>query len=170
MRVVVTGTPGTGKTTATSHVGTSLRVIHLNDVIEAHEFITGTDPERGSWIADLGAVRDWFIDQDDVLVESHIAHHLPADRVIVLRCHPETVKRRLVARGDSVTKARENAECEALDLILSEAVSTHGRSMVFEIDTTDAHPTHVANEIDAIIQGDREPNTGTVSFSEYLLR
>ena len=168
MRVVVTGTPGTGKTTATERLDTDLDVVHLNDVIEREGLTTGRDDERDSLVADLDAVREWVGDRDDVLVESHLAHHLDADRVVVLRCHPETLDARLRDRGESATSAAENAESEALDVVLSEAVERHGLDRVFEIETTDSSPEDVAAEIERVIDGDREPSAGEVSYVEYL--
>jgi adenylate kinase len=168
VRVAVTGTPGTGKTTAVEHVDTELEVVHLNDVIRERELATGTDPDRGSLVADVDALGEWLAGRDDLLVESHLAHHFPADRVVVLRCHPETLERRLRERGESAEKARENAEAEALDVVLSEAVDAHGLESVYEVDTTDRTPEEVAAEIAAVVAGDREPSAGTVDFIEYL--
>ncbi|MFB6201876.1 MAG: adenylate kinase family protein [Halorhabdus sp.] len=168
MRVAVTGTPGTGKTTATDRLETDLDVIHLNEVIEREGFSRGTDADRGSTIADLDAISEWFAGREDVLVESHLAHELPVDRVIVLRCHPETIEQRLMQRGESEASAAENAESEALDVILAEAVDAHGTDAVYEIETTDRSPPAVATEIDAVLGGEREPSAGTVSYVEYL--
>jgi len=168
MKVAVTGTPGTGKTTATELLETDLKVVHLNEVIEAEELTAGTDERRGSWIADLDAVADWLDGRDDAVVESHLAHRFDADRVVVLRCRPDELERRLVARGESREKAAENAEAEALDLILAEAVERHGEERVYEVDTTDLEPAEVAAEIRAVVAGKREPSAGIVSFVDYL--
>ena len=168
MRVAVTGTPGTGKTTATEALSTDLEVVHLNEVIEEHGFTTGHDDERDTLVADLDAVRDWFGDRDEVLVESHLAHHLDVDRVVVLRCHPEVIEQRLVERGESEATAAENAESEALDVVLSETVARHGEDGVYEIETTDRSPDAVATELGAVVAGEREPSAGTVSYVDYL--
>jgi adenylate kinase len=168
MRVVVTGTPGTGKTTATEHVETDLDVVHLNDLIREEGLDEGEDPERGSLIADIDALQERLADRDDVLIESHLAHHLDADRVIVLRCHPRQLRERLLDRGEDGAKAAENAEAEALDVVLSEAVNEHGIENVYEIDTTDRSPEAVAADIEAVIEGEREPSAGEVDFIDYL--
>ena len=168
MRVAVTGTPGTGKTTATERLDTDLDVIHLNDVIRSEGFSTGTDEERGSLVADMDALETWLDGREDAIVESHLAHNFDADRVVVLRAHPDTVVSRLRERGDSDSKAYENAESEALDVILSEAVHHHGRDCVYEIDTTDRDPEAVAAEIAAVVEGEREPSAGTVSYVDWL--
>jgi len=152
MRVAVTGTPGTGKTTAVERADTPLSVVHLNEVIRERGFDRGTDDDRGSLVADLDAV------------ESHLAHHVDADRVVVLRCHPDELERRLRERGEAESKARENAEAEMYDVVLSEAVETHGLDRVYEVDTTDREPSAVAGAIERVVAGEREPTAGEVDF------
>jgi adenylate kinase len=168
VRVAITGTPGTGKTTATDHLSTDLDIVHLNEVVKREDLTSGEDAERGTLVADLDAVREWFGDRDDVVVESHLAHQLAVDRVVVLRCHPETLSTRLRDRGEPAPKAQENAESEALDVVLAEAVERHGLGSVYEIETTDLSPEAVAREIERVLTGDREPSAGDVTFIEYL--
>jgi len=169
-RIAITGTPGTGKTTATellSDQGLDVSVVHLNDEIKSHELWSDRDVDRESLIADFEAVESHLGEWDGIL-ESHLAHHFNADRVIVLRCAPAELEKRLRERGDSTDKARENAESEALDVVLSEAVESHGQNSVYEIDTTDRSPGEVADEIAAVVEGEREPSAGEVDFTEYL--
>lgn len=168
MRVAVTGTPGTGKTTATDALDTELEVVHLNELITEEGLTTGHDQDRDSAIADLDAVRDHLDGRPDILVESHLAHNIPADRVVVLRCHPEELESRLADRGESEASITENAESEALDVVLGEAVNRHGMDSIYEIETTERSPAEVATEIDSVITGTREPSAGTVSYTAYL--
>ncbi|MFW5938737.1 MAG: AAA family ATPase, partial [Halanaeroarchaeum sp.] len=65
MRVVVTGTPGTGKTSATEVLESDLDVVHLNEAIREEELFGDVDEERDSVIADLDAIREWIGDRDD---------------------------------------------------------------------------------------------------------
>lgn len=166
MRVAVTGTPGTGKTTATALVEADLEVVHVNDLVRDEELYTEVDEARDSLVADLDAVRDRLADRDGVIVESHLAHHLDADRVVVLRCHPTDLVDRLTARGEPERKAEENAEAESLDVVLSEAVDRHGLDSIYEIDTTDRSPEAVAAEIGRVVAGERDPSAGDVDFME----
>lgn len=168
MRLAVTGTPGTGKTTATELVESDLDLVHLNELIRREELYMAVDEERDSVVADLDAVASRLEGREDVIVESHLAHHLSADRVVVLRCDPTVLEDRLRDRGASPAKATENAESEALDVILSEAVNRHGEDRVYEIDTTDRSPAAVATEIERVIDDEREPSAGTVDFTAYL--
>ena len=184
-RVAVTGTPGTGKSTATTLLADEYNVIHLNERIKGNDDLwTERDADRDTLVADLDAVREHLGDWSGVL-DSHLAHRFDVDRVIVLRCRPEAIEARLRERGESdvtaeenaepdepsralARKARENAESEALDVVLSEAVAEHGIENVYEIDTTDRDPAAVADEIRAAIEGDREPSAGTVDFIDYI--
>ncbi|QSW98908.1 adenylate kinase family protein [Haloterrigena alkaliphila] len=191
MRVAVTGTPGTGKTTASelleSRFGAdgsaadadstpesdddsapALEVIHLNRVLEDEGLYTEVDADRESKVADLDALATWLEGRDDVLIESHLAHHFAVDRVAVLRCDPDTLEERLLERGETEAKATENAESEALDVILSEAVDEHGLESVYEIDTTEREPADVADALEAVVTGEREPSAGDVDFVGYL--
>ncbi len=176
MRVAVTGTPGTGKTTAVDRLdvgdldgfGSGPETVHLNDVIREEGFDEGVDEERDTLIADLDAVTAYLAGREDLIVESHLAHRFPVDRVTVLRAHPEEIERRLEGRGESAATARENAESEALDVILAEAVEEHGREAVYEIETTDRTPDEVAAEVRAAVAGERDPSAGTVSYLDWV--
>ena len=109
-RVAVTGTPGTGKSTATDLLADDYDVIHLNDIIKNDDALwTERDADRNTLVADLDAVRERLGDWTGVL-DSHLAHRFDVDRVIVLRCRPETIEARLRERGESDATAAENAE------------------------------------------------------------
>jgi adenylate kinase len=173
MRVAVTGTPGVGKTTATERLAADseidLEVVNVNEVIESEPALTvERDEERDSMVVDITALREHFADAEDVLFESHLAHHIDTDRTVVLRCPPATVEERLVERGEPRESAQENAESEALDIVLTEAVERAGRDSVYEIDTTDLDPSAVADAIREVVASQREPSAGTVSFTGYL--
>ncbi len=180
MRLALTGTPGTGKTSASERLGDGFDVVHLNDVVREHDLWAEEDADRDSLVADVDAVREWLADRsaaaetDDganeriEVVESHLAHLFDADRVVVLRCRPDELERRLRERGETPEKARENAESEALDVVLSEAVERHGTDAVYEVDATDRTPDEVAEAVRAVAAGDREPSAGTVDYLDYL--
>lgn len=174
MRVGITGTPGTGKSTAIellatgTGLGDAFDIIHLNDVIRRDELHDGTD-DRGSLIADISALRDRLSDRDDILVESHLAHYLDnLDRIVVLRCHPDELSRRLRQRGEHQQTVADNAQVEALDLILTETLDRHARDSVYEIPTTEKTPGQVANEINGVVANDADATVGTVDYSAYL--
>lgn len=168
MKWAITGTPGTGKTTVASSLDRP--VVHLNELVEEGGFRTGRDDDRETAIADIDGLETWLAEQPaDVVVESHLAHLLPVDRVIVLRCDPTELRERLVSRTDEQTpsaKIDENVESERLDVVLVEAIERHGTDNVYEIDTTDTPVETVAQAVEDALSGRRDPSVGTVSFLE----
>lgn len=164
LRVAITGTPGTGKTSAVAALDTPLEVIDLNAAIVQQGLTSGHDVDRDTAIADLDAIQHWLADRDDIIIDSHLAHYLDVDLVIVLRCEPDELRRRLLERGESTAKADENAASERLDLILVAAVERHDPAIIHEIDTTTLSPDAVASHIARIITESYRPGFGSVSY------
>jgi adenylate kinase len=152
MKIALSGTPGTGKTTIGKvlHDRYGLEVVDVNQVVQAHRYYVGWDERRQSLIVDIDALRAHPF-SDGCLLEGHLSHHLPVDRVIVLRTEPNVLRTRLQIKGFSDGKIRENLEAEVLDVILVEAVGIHGKN-VYEVDST-ATPRVAAHRVWEIIQG-----------------
>ena len=108
----VIGTPGCGKTTLCNTLG--LPIITLKDYAELHGCL-GQIESDGSAAIDLEKLSSlWHQPAELTLVDSHLAHHLPVDALIVLRCHPDELKKRLSERDYSVEKIQANVEVEML--------------------------------------------------------
>ncbi|MHC1570638.1 MAG: adenylate kinase family protein [Methermicoccaceae archaeon] len=171
----ISGTPGVGKTTA-SHILERMgeRVLDINALVLSQGFSLGLDDE-GCAVADIPALREHLstLGADGMLVvEGHLAH-LVADVCIVVRCSPWIIEQRLRRRGYPEHKVRENAQAEALDVILVEAVE--GCKRVYEIDATHLTPAQLASRLASIIGAEREGTPvegfeyGKVDFTAYLL-
>jgi adenylate kinase len=161
MRIALTGTPGTGKTTVAGLL--PHRVIDIN-VLVKEGLNLGVDPLRGCLEADMDRLEQRLKELDDdgiAVLEGHFAHHF-ADWAIVLRLEPSELRERLQKRGYSQEKIRENLEAEALDVILVESVELCRR--VDEIDTTGRTPQEVAKLVTEIIAGDAELPPGQVDW------
>jgi len=162
----ITGTPGTGKSSAAEELaGRGHPVVHLTDTV--HAYIIGKDRERDTvvidedrWAREFTPVRGF--------VEGHLAHLLPCDRVVVLRCRPERLLARLSSRGYGEEKCRENAEAEALDVCLIETLERHPPEHVFELDATEIQPGEVADLIEGFLAGRIPPVHGRIDWSGYL--
>lgn len=158
MRVALTGTPGVGKTTTADVLeGRGYEIHRVNELVAAG-LNTGRDAERGSLLADLGALEEELRGETGIF-EGHLSHLLDVDLAIVLRCSPGEME----ARGMD----EENIEAEALDLILSEAVEMCND--VHEIDTTPISPEEVADLVEGVIEGSEEHPHGKVDWAPWLL-
>ncbi|NOZ81872.1 MAG: AAA family ATPase [Candidatus Micrarchaeota archaeon] len=160
--VALTGTPGTGKTEVSRLLEQrGFRVLHLNDLVREKSLHSGFDTARKCLVVDMKIVADYLKENptDFDVIESHLSHLLPDELisgVIVLRCEPETLKKRLEKKGWDAEKIRENVEAEMIDLIAWESRQKHEN--VVEIDTTFKTPETVAEEVGKYINKFREKN------------
>jgi adenylate kinase len=146
--IALTGTPGTGKTTI------ARRLAGRFDTREVHELATGFPSgareggRRKARVVDLSRIGQLLERPSgrriDVVV-GHLSHLLPVKDVVVLRCHPRELERRLRRARRPGRDTRPNLVAEATDLILQEALALRRR--VWEIDTTRRTPVAVAREV-----------------------
>jgi adenylate kinase len=164
--ILLTGTPGTGKT-AVSKIFSSLsgfKIISINDVV-GEDYLR---IEKGSKVVDPEVISkkiEGLVEQD-CIVEGHLSHLLNLDgKVVVLRTHPTELKKRLKKKGFTGTKLEENLEAEAIDVCLIESLERHRE--VYEIDTTHKKPDEIANHLLEIVQGDAKKfEPGKISWLE----
>jgi len=130
MIIIVTGVPGTGKTTLSKAIAECLKheYVDVNAVIEEHKLSEGRDEKRDCAIVDIKrlekALSKKISTSNDLVIDSHLSHYLPSELVdvcIVVRCDLKILKTRLEKRGYSEEKVRENLDCEILDMCLNEA-------------------------------------------------
>ncbi|MCD5409597.1 MAG: adenylate kinase family protein [Methanocellales archaeon] len=167
MKIAITGTPGTGKSSVCEILKECYNIIHLNQLIEANKFYTGIDDKRNTLNVDIDALADYVKHMPTkgiTIFEGHLAHHLPIDIVIVLRASPYELRRRLDKQGFGEAKTKENVEAEALDVILVEAVEMNDR--VYEIDTSERSIEEVAKCVIEIIEGTDKYGPGSLDWSE----
>ena len=170
MLVAVTGTPGTGKTSACDVLSRrGYAVVDLDDVARRGGFIVGRDEARGSDEVDVDALRDNLrVSAKIAFLRSHYSHRMDVNLAIVLRCRPSVLRKRLEARGWPPEKVRENVEAEAIDVITQEAADR--LPLVYEVDTTTLDPEQTADAILGILQGRAEGHApGSVDWSEEVL-
>src|SRR5271157_4958922 len=159
----LTGTPGTGKSSIAEELACrGHRVVHLSDTMSG--FVLEKDEIRDTLVIEEEAWISSFVPLDG-FVEGHLAHLLPCDRIIILRCRPDKLSERLVSRGYSETKIRENAEAEALDVILIETLEIHPPAHVYELDTTSRNVSDCTGLIEQFIKGEIPPSYGSIDWS-----
>jgi adenylate kinase len=89
-------------------------VINLHDYAKSHGCLGEIDSD-GSAPLDVERLAElWQQPTTLTLVDSHLAHYMHVDALIVLRCHPDELKKRLESRNYTSKKVQENVEVEML--------------------------------------------------------
>ena len=174
--IFITGTPCTGKTTVSEVLSDKLncRLIKINDLAIENGFVLGIDEDKGYKIIDIDALNDKVSEivsaSDELIVfEGHLAHLCSgADKVVVLRVHPEILRSRLEGRDYSESKIRENLEAEALGVCTAEAFDEYG-DRISEIDASELSVDEIVNLIDEVIFDRKEFPVGEVDFMDWLI-
>ncbi len=163
--IVVTGTPGTGKTSAARIIARllKLQLIEANKLVRRKRLYTGT--EDGSLIVDMPALRGELLHFTGV-VEGHVLCELrlPA-QAIVLRASPRALRRRLAPRHYSKRKLEDNIGAEALDYCSIMARENYRR--VVDVDTTGLTASETAKKAISFLQAGK---SDFVDWSGYFMR
>lgn len=139
MIIAISGVPGTGKSIIAKSLAKEMNANLISIKKLLSEIPHKYDRKRRTKIIDTKdlqkAVNKKIIKGTNV-IEGHLSHLLKSDIVIILRCNPKELNKRLKKRGWSELKIRENVQAEILDEITIEALEKHRKKKVFEIDTS----------------------------------
>ncbi len=152
--ILITGTPGTGKTTVSRLLATELRACYVNpkNLLRRKSIDYAYDEKRRTRTVSLVSLRKALYDRASradhgLVIDSHIAPEIgivpKLVRAIVLRCDPVVLQRRLERKRWSKSKISENLQAEILDICLWDAVQNYGLENIVEIDTTGKTPSDV---------------------------
>jgi adenylate kinase len=145
--IVVTGTPGTGKTTFSKRLASKMGADHieLTRFVSERRLYTGFDRRRNSRVINLVRLQSSMGRliagaSGPIIIDTHIPEAIrakaPVKAVFVLRCHPRILNKRLRYKKWRQSKIRENVLAEILDVCLINAVEWFGRSRVAQLDTS----------------------------------
>lgn len=177
--IVLTGTPGVGKTTVARALAKEdgYDLIELNALAVEIGAISGNDPDRGAAIIDDRKLRRELtrvlsVEGRKFLVEGHYADIVPPKFVqaaIVIRLNPKLLKARLIERGYPMEKVKENLEAEVLDACLLDAVAAYGKGVVSEVDASGLGLQELVSKVREGIAGRGLP-PGSINWVEALQR
>jgi adenylate kinase len=172
--IILSGTPGTGKTTIANLLCKELNaiIIDLNKEVIENNFFT-MDLDRETKIADVEKLKSHVVKKIKeselkyIIIEGHYADIIPDDLVhhaIVLRTHPETLKRRLKQKGFSNGKIRENLQAEILGDCSSHAIDSYGMNKIHELDTSNASIEDSVQKIISIVKENKPPEIQVIDW------
>jgi adenylate kinase len=139
--ILITGTPGTGKTTLGAELAkrSGLNYVNVGDLAKEEQLYEGFDEEYHCPVLDEDRVIDELEDrmsQGGNIVDYHGCEFFPErwfDIVFVLRTDNSILYKRLEQRGYEGRKLRENVECEIFQTILEEAQESYRKEIVHEL-------------------------------------
>ncbi len=147
--ILLSGIPGTGKTTIAKHLNKKYQYdfLSIGELVIKKKLYSEIDEKRNTKIVDSEKLTN-FIDNflqeqsKDIILECHyidMIEHPSTKIAFILRCHPEILESRLKERNYSEAKIKENIQAEILGdstsymLQKKKLVNT---KKIFELDTT----------------------------------
>ncbi|KAK7757262.1 factor activating pos9 [Diatrype stigma] len=155
--IIVTGTPGVGKTTHCEALAdrTGLRHLSVNQIVKEKGCHEGWDEQFLSWIVDEDKLLD-AIEPDALaggcIIDWHACDLFPEswiDLVVVLRADSATLYDRLAARKYPEEKLQENLDSEIMEVLLQEARDSYDAEMVVELASNSAD--EMESNVDRIV-------------------
>ena len=139
--VLVTGTPGTGKTTLSALVAQRLGMRHVcvGELVKEQNLHDGYDAEYDTHTLNEDKLCDYLEDvmaQGGVVVDFHTVDFFPErwfDLVAVLRCDNDLLYPRLEARGYKTNKIDENVHAEIMQVVLDDARESYDEEIILEL-------------------------------------
>jgi len=155
--IIVSGTPGTGKTTLSKKLALKLKFyyIDVNRIIKKHKIAEGYDKKRKTKIIDVKRLSKALVQEikkynnnksiktknktiiKGIIIDSHLSHYLPkkyVDLCIITKCNLKILGKRLKKKRFSIDKIRENLDAEIFDICLQEAKENKHKILI--VDTT----------------------------------
>ena len=123
VRIAITGTPGVGKTSFCAAMNHPTKSVE--EIAAPHDCLGDTEKDGAAPI-DLEKLIpkiDWS-EEGLILIDGHLSHLLPVDAIILIRCHPDILRKRLSERDYSQSKVDENVECELIGIVAAECLET----------------------------------------------
>jgi adenylate kinase len=172
LKIVITGSPGTGKHTSAQLVAVRLKaeVVDINRLALENEAVAESTPKgievdlkkTGRLLAGILKRKGNFI------VVGHLAPYVlksaGIDMIAVLRRSPARLEETLQGRGYSREKINENVSAEILGISLYDSIKAFGKRKVGEFDTTGKEPEQTAGDIVATVQKKKPRRAGAVDW------
>ncbi len=173
--ILVTGTPGVGKTTVSNKLASKLDALHISitELVKKQKLIISVDEERQTLIADTEKVSKQLQEilaktEGNIIIEGHYAVDVvpkkDVNTVFVLRRDPLELKGALEKRGYTEKKLWENLAAEILDVCLWDALSACGADKVCEIDVSGKTVEAVVEEMILVLEKRKDCRFGIVDW------
>lgn len=140
MKLVITGIPGSGKSTLAKALAAKMKIeyVDLNAIAKKFAVKKKTGKEFEINLAKLQSVIAKLLrGKKDFIVDGHLAAEIkiPCDLVVILRCNPRVLMKRLQKRKYNEKKIIDNALAEAQDYFSLKVEQNYGKKFI-EVNST----------------------------------
>jgi adenylate kinase len=130
MKILVTGTPGVGKTTLSQHISRELGIptINVSDFIEKRGLHIRRSRKYDTLVYDPKKIRrelERELAEESFVVDTHdpeIVSFVQFDLIVLLRMRCSVLAKRYKERGYSEAKIRENLEAEIMEVVYNDVI------------------------------------------------
>jgi adenylate kinase len=167
--ILLTGTPGSGKTLIGEKLAKNLKglFIDIPTLVKKKKLFYYYDRKYRSYILNLRKLRKelskiYKKEERKIVIASHFPIYIPKEKlckVIVLRCNPLILIKRLKKRNYPYKKIRDNIVSELIDLVYCEAIEYYGKEIVFQLDVSNKKINEILKEISLILLRNGKQNT-----------
>lgn len=173
--IVVTGTPGVGKTTISQKLANKLDANYLSiaNLVKEEQLISGVDKIRKTLVADTKKVSERVQEilrssVGNIIIDGHYAMDVVPKKEVntffVLRREPAELKDVLENRGFGGKKLWENLAAEILDVCLLDALSVCGADKVCEIDVSGKTVEEIVEEMVSVLKEKKACQAGIIDW------
>ncbi|XP_028638947.1 adenylate kinase isoenzyme 6 [Grammomys surdaster] len=154
--ILLTGTPGVGKTTLGKELASrsGLKYVNVGDLAREGQLYDGYDEEYGCPILDEDRVVDELeqqMQEGGVIVDYHGCDFFPErwfHIVFVLRTDNGILYKRLETRGYNEKKLQDNIQCEIFQVLYEEAIASYKEEIVHQLPSNE--PEQLEDNINQI--------------------
>lgn len=141
--ILITGTPGCGKTSHSESLSSQLakpyKHFSISDIAKSRDCIEGYDEKLDTSVVDENRLLDSLendLREGGIIIDWHCCDIFPErliDLVVVLRTDNNLLYERMKKRGYKDNKIQENLDCEIMEVILQEARDAYRSDIVVEL-------------------------------------
>jgi adenylate kinase len=144
LQIIISGTPGTGKTFVAKKLVSKLKFkyVSISGIVKKYKLSEKYDRKLKTRIVDVEKLSKVCIDfinksKNNLIIDGHLSYYIPSkyvDLCIITKCDLRVLDKRLVKKGYSKLKIRENLDAEIFDMCLIDALEN--KHQVLVVDTT----------------------------------